>query len=140
MIKRYSPTWWLVVLPTSVMVGGTAFLLSSYLTDWGLTERVLAALVLAFVADLAIAASIQALAPTKVNIGPGERAINSELPAETARVIAGFCASPNGRVAVRGESWRATCSRGDGMRLTKGMDVSVVARDGLTLVVAPSSD
>ena len=139
MMKRYSPTWWLVVLPTSVLVGGTAFLLSGYLTDWGLPQRALAAFALAFAADLAIAALIQAFAPTKVNIGPGERATNSELPAETARVIAGFGASPNGRVAVRGESWRATCSRGDGMRLTKGMDVNVVARDGLTLVVAPNA-
>jgi membrane-bound ClpP family serine protease len=138
-MKRYSPMWWMVVLPTSVIVGGTTFLLVGYITDWGIFERIAAALILTFAADLAIAASIQLLAPTKVNIGPGERALNSELPSEKARVIAGFDASSHGRVSVRGETWRATRAPDDAVRLTTGMDVDVVARDGLTLVVSANS-
>jgi membrane-bound ClpP family serine protease len=135
-MKRYSPMWWMVVLPTSVVVGGTAFLLAGYLTDWGVPGRIAAALVLTVAADLAIAASIQVFAPTKVNIGPGERALNSELPSETARVIAGFEASSHGRVSIRGETWRATRAPGDVVPLTTGMHVNVVERDGLTLVVS----
>ena len=138
-MKRYSPLWWLVVLPTSVVVGGTTFLLAGYLTDWGVQGRIAAALVLTVAADLAIATSIQVFAPTKVNIGPGERALNSELPSETARVIAGFDSSAHGHVLVRGETWRATRAHGDAVRLTTGMDVNVVARDGLTLVVSAHS-
>lgn len=135
-MKRYSPMWWLAVLPTSVVVGGTTFLLAGYLTEWGIAERISAALVLTVAADLAVAACIQVFAPTKVNIGPGERALNSELPSETARIIAGFESSSNGRVSVRGETWRATRAPDDVVRLTAGMEVNVVARDGLTLVVS----
>ena len=135
-MKRYSPTWWLVVLPTSLNVGCTTFLLTGYFTDWGLTARAAAAFALALAADLAIAALIEVFAPTKVNIGPGERALDSELPSETARVVGGFESSPNGRVSVRGETWRATCAPDNSIRLTAGMDVNVVARDGLTLIVS----
>lgn len=138
-MKRYSPIWWLVILPTSVIVGGTTFLLAGHLTDWGAMERIAAALVLALAADLGIAASIQVFAPTKVKIGPGERALDSELPSERARVIGGFESSSDGRVSVRGETWRATRVPGDAVRLTTGMDVNVVARDGLTLIVAATS-
>ncbi len=139
MMRRYSPIWWLVVLPTSAVVGGTTFLLSGYLTDWGSLERIAAALVLTFAADLAIASSIQVFAPTNVNIGPGERALDSELPSETARVIGGFESSSEGRVSVRGETWRATRVPDDAIRLTAGMDVNVVARDGLTLIVSATA-
>jgi len=135
-MKRYSPTWWLVVLPTSLIVGCTTFLLSGYFTDWGLTARAAAAFALALAADLAVAALIEVFAPTRVNIGPGERALDSELPSETAKVISGFESSPDGHVTVRGETWRATRLPDDAIRLTTGMDVNVIARDGLTLIVS----
>lgn len=138
-MKRYSPIWWLVVLPTSVIVGGTSFLLAGYFADWGPAERVAVAIVLALAADFAIAALIQVFAPTRVNIGPGERALDSELPSETARVIGGFESSSVGRVSVRGETWRATRVPDDAIRLTTGMDVNVVARDGLTLIVSATA-
>ena len=135
-MKRYSLAWWLVVLPTSLIVGVTTFLLAGYFTDWGLTERAATAFALALAADLAVAALIQVFAPTKVNIGPGERALVSELPSETARVVGGFESSAQGRVSVRGETWQAMRVPDDAIRLTAGMDVNVVARDGLTLIVS----
>ena len=138
-MKRYSPTWWLVVLPTSLIAGTATFLLAGYFTDWGTLQRVAASFVVALAADLAIAALVQVFAPTRVNIGPGERALDSELPSEMARVIGGFESSPDGSVSVRGETWRATCAPDDAVRLTVGMDVNVVARDGLTLIVAANS-
>ena len=138
-MKRYSPMWWMVVLPTSVVVGGTTFLLFGYVTEWGVVERIAAAAVLTFAADLAIAASIQVFAPTRVNIGPGERALNTELPSETATVIAGFDSSSHGHVSVRGETWRSMLASGEAVQLTRGMEVIVVGRDGLTLVVSANS-
>lgn len=138
-MKRYSLMWWSVVLPTSVVVGGTTFLFAGILSDWGIAERVAAALVLTFVADLSIAAWIQTVAPTRVNIGPGEKMVNSELPSEKAKIIGGFDCSSHGRVSVRGETWRATRAPDDSVGLSVGMDVKVVARDGLTLVISADS-
>jgi membrane protein implicated in regulation of membrane protease activity len=138
-MKRYSLMWWSVVLPTSVVVGGSTFLLGGFLTDWGILERVVAAVVLTVVADLAIAAWIQSVAPTKVHIGPGEKLHDSELLSEKAKVIGGFDSSPHGRVLVRGETWRATRAPDDAASMSIGMDVNIVARDGLTLVVSANS-
>jgi hypothetical protein len=72
-VKRYSLNWWLVVLPTSVVVGGSTFLLTGLLTEWSTLQRLVGALTLTVVADLIIALRIQALAPSDVSIGPGER-------------------------------------------------------------------
>ena len=138
-MKRYSLMWWMVVLPTSVFVGGSTFLLAGLLTDWGILERIAVAAILTFVADIAIAAWIQTVAPTRINIGPGEKAHDSELPSETATVIAGFDSSSHGRVLVRGETWRAMSAPDDAVSLSIGMDVNIVARDGLTLVVSSNS-
>lgn len=135
-MKRYSLTWWLVVLPTSVIVGGSTFLLAGWLTEWGTLQRVVAALSLTVVADVAVALRIQALAPSKVEIGPGERVLKSDLPSETATVVDGFGSSSQGLVIVRGETWRATRAADDEVRLCEGMDVNVVARDGLMLVIS----
>lgn len=138
-MRRYSLTWWLVVLPTSVIVGGSTFLMAGFLTDWSTFERFIAAVALVIVADLGVVFTIQALAPTTVSIGPGERALKSDLPSETARVLGGFGPSLQGIVMVRGETWRATRAPEDSVRLMQGMDVNVVARDGLTLVVSSNS-
>lgn len=139
-MKRYSLTWWLVVLPTSVVVGGSTFLLSGFLGEWSLVQRLVAAVALTILADLAIAMRIQALAPSKVDIGPGERTLKFDSPSETARVVAGFESSLEGLVTVRGETWRATRAHGDSATLMRGMDVKVVARDGLILVVSSDAN
>ncbi len=115
------------------------FILAGLLTDWAVLERLIVALAFVIVADLSIAAAIQASAPTTVNIGPGERALSSELPSEMARVIGGFDTSTYGRVIVRGETWQAIRAPEEKTRLRHGMDVNVVARDGLTLVVSSNS-
>ena len=138
-MKRFSLTWWLVVLPTSVVVGGTTFWLASLLTDWSLLSRLVAALSLTIVADLAIAIRIQSLAPSAVDIGPGERVLKSDALSEMARVVGGFGPSTSGTVIVRGETWRATRAPNDAVRLIQGMDVNVVGRDGLMLVVSADS-
>lgn len=138
-MKRYSLNWWLVVLPTSVVVGGSTFLLAGPLTDWSTSARLIAAVILTVLADVAIAMRIQALAPSAISIGPGERALKADLPSETAVVVVGFDCSTTGVVTVRGETWRATMAPDDAAQLFKGMDVNVVGRDGLTLVVAKNT-
>ena len=127
------------MLPTSVVVGGSTFVLSGLLTDWSLVQRVIAASSLTIVADLAIALWIQSLAPSIVDIGPGERVFKSDATSETARVVDGFGSSMQGTVIVRGETWRATRVQDDAMRLVQGMRVNVVGRDGLMLVVSANS-
>ena len=138
-MKRYSFTWWLVILPTSVTVGGTTILFTSNLTDWSVMTLVAVAVVLTFLTDLAIAASMEAIAPTKVSIGPGEKHLDSDLASEKATVMSGFDGTPHGQVSVRGETWRAIRAPDDTGTLTTEMSVDVVDRDGLTLVVSTTS-
>jgi len=135
-MKRYSLTWWLVILPTSVTVGGTSILLSSVLTDWSIFARLAAAVFATALADLAIAAWMESIAPTRVHIGPGEKHLVSDLPSEKAIVVDGFDSVPNGHVLIRGETWRAVRATGDTGRLAAGMTVNVVDREGLTLIVS----
>jgi membrane protein implicated in regulation of membrane protease activity len=138
-MKRYSFTWWLVILPTSVTVGGTTILLTSNFTDWGVMALVAVAVVSTFLADLAIAASMEAIAPTKVSIGPGEKYLDSDLVSEKATIMSGFDSISHGQVSVRGETWRAIRAPDDTGTLTTGMSVNVIDRDGLTLVVSTRS-
>jgi membrane-bound ClpP family serine protease len=135
-MKRHSLIWWLVILPTSAIVGGTTYLFAGLFTDWDILSRVAAALIATFVVDLATAALMESIAPTKVNIGPGEKRLFSESSSEKAKVICGFGASSQGRVSVRGETWLATRAPGETDSVTLGMEVNVVARDGLTLTVS----
>ncbi|MGB5492785.1 MAG: NfeD family protein [Woeseiaceae bacterium] len=134
-MKRYSILWWSIILPTSVIAGVPAFFLVGHFSDLDVLERFAAASVATFVADLAIAASMEAVAPTKVNIGPGEKVLKSETPAEEATIIFGFDSSPHGRVSVRGETWLATRLPNESSVLSVGMAVRVVSRNGLSLVV-----
>jgi membrane protein implicated in regulation of membrane protease activity len=138
-MKRYSLTWWLVILPTSVTVGGTTILLTSNFTDWGVIAIVAVAVVSTFLADLAIAASMEAIAPTKVSIGPGEKHLDSDLASEKATIMSGFDSISHGQVSVRGETWRAIRAPDDTGTVITGMSVNVVDRNGLTLVITTRS-
>ncbi|WP_405239977.1 NfeD family protein [Lentisalinibacter orientalis] len=135
-MKRYSLMWWLVILPTSVTVGGTSILLASLLTDWGVFTVLAVAAVATALADLAIAAWMESIAPTRVHIGPGEKHLVSDRPAEKAVVVDGFESEPHGHVSIRGETWRAVRAPDDTGALAAGMTVSVVDREGLTLIVS----
>ena len=139
-MKRFSITWWLVILPTSLIAAGTTILIAALLSDWNVYQLAAAGALTAFLADLAVAVSMEAIAPTKVNIGPGEKQLDSEIPAEKATVLCGFDTSPYGRVRVRGETWQATRPDDDMGVIAAGMVVSVVDRDGLTLVVTARHD
>ena len=126
----------MTIIITSVVVGIAAFLLLGNLTDWQTLKLKIAVGLLVFAGDLIMAFAMEAVAPTKVSIGPGEKVLNSDMPTESAIVVAGFGASPEGRVEVRGETWQATCSAEETGSLEKGALVRVIDRKGLTLVVA----
>ena len=138
-MKRYSILWWSIVLPTSVIVGVPTFFLVGYLTVWDLSGRIAVAIIATLTADLVIAAAMEAVAPTKLSIGPGEKALKTETPAEEATILSGFDSSPHGQVSVRGETWMATRLADDSDVLSQGMSVRVVDRDGLKLIVSSSS-
>ena len=135
-MKRYSILWWSIILPTSVIVGLPTFFLVGYFTDWGISGRAAVALLATLAADFVIAASMEAAAPTKVYIGPGEKALKSEASAERAVIVSGFDSSPHGYVSIRGETWLATRFADDTEVLTAGTIVRVVNRDGLNLIVS----
>ena len=138
-MRRYSILWWWLVLPTSVVVGVPAFLLAGQFTSLGFPGRIAVAVVVTFAADFAIAALMESVAPTRLNIGPGEKVLKSDIPAEQATVISGFNASARGKVSIRGESWTATRLAGDSGALSEGMLVRVVDRNGLELIVASNA-
>ena len=139
-MKRYSTAWWLAIVPTTAVVGVPIFFVLSNQTDWGVPGRVALALACAFAVDLAIAAWMERIAPTRVSIAPGERLTVADVAMEEAIVIDGFDASAEGRVSVRGETWAAIRSPDDTADIAAGMTVSVVDRDGLSLVVSASRE
>ena len=135
-MKRYTMLWWWLILPTSVVVGVPTFFLVGHFMGLELPAQVAVAMIVTFAVDFAIAASMEAVAPTRLNIGPGEKVLKSDIPAEQATVISGFGASPQGKVSVRGETWLATRQAGDSGVLSAGMRVFVVDRNGLELIVS----
>ena len=135
-MKRYSILWWLIIVPTSLLVGLPVFFLIGHVTDLDIVVRLVIASIATIAADLAIAASMEAVAPTKLKIGPGERVLKSDIPAEEATIVHGFDSSPPGQVSVRGETWMATSLSDDSEDLSAGKRVFVVDRDGLNLIVS----
>lgn len=90
----------------------------------------------ALLGDLVVALVYEAVAPTRVVIGPGDRLASHDPLHEPAVAIDGFEQSPHGRVRVRGEVWlaRHVTVQVDGLR--RGERVRVIAREGLLLVVS----
>ncbi|MEO1246189.1 MAG: NfeD family protein [Pseudomonadota bacterium] len=127
--------WWSVMLVSTAVIGLTvAFLLDRFtgLHKLGFLGALLFAM---FVGDVLVALGVQKIAPTKISIGPGERATRSDLPAETATAISHFDAG-DGRVEVRGETWKARAEPGAVRDIRGGDVVQVTDREGLTLVVS----
>jgi len=132
--KRFSRDWWLAILVVTVGVGAAAFLL---LRDRGLHpgELILYCLGIAFLGDVVTALSMEAVVPTRVTIGPGDRQFRDDLPTELALVVSEFDGAGVGQVRIRGETWQARGHRA-GFRPMMGSRVRVINRDGLTLIVS----
>ena len=133
---RFSHRWWLIIGATTLVIGAAAYLGLQYWTTLALEQLIFYWLIITFVGDVITAVSMEAVAPTRVTIGPGDRQFDTDDPAELAVVVFGFDDAGEGRVRIRGETWRARQAKDDTTRLGSGAAVRVVDRDGLTLVVA----
>ncbi len=123
-----------MLLASDVIGGGAIFLLYA-LTNLGFVSILAVGVALIFLGDLLLAVYMEAVAPTRVSVGPGEKLRNSDEPAEEATVVADFDDAGRGRVSIRGETWRAMQSFEAQEPLTQGARVRVVGRDGLILIV-----
>lgn len=134
MPKRFSRDWWLAILVVTAAISAASFLL---LRGRGLhpSELFLYCLAFSLFGDVVTALSMEAIVPTRVTIGPGDRQLRDDLPTELALVVSAFDDDGVGQVRIRGEIWRARASR-VGFRPVVGSNVRVIDRDGLTLIVS----
>lgn len=138
-MQRYSKLWWASLLLSSFVMGGGSFLLFSLLTNWPTLTIAKVSVALIITGDIVLALLMEAISPTHVKIGPGERHLRTEAPRELGEVLSEF-RGRQGRVSIRGETWRARQTAACDRRLKAGMPVRVVAREGLTLVVQAADE
>ena len=136
---RFSRRWWLIIGVTTLVVGTAVFLVLRFATGLTLEQVIIYWLVATLVGDVITAISMEAVAPTRVTIGPGDRRLDTDLPAELAVVESAFDDSGNGRVRIHGETWWARRATDDMTDLEAGNQVQIVGRDGLTLIVSTDS-
>lgn len=137
---RFSRRWWFIIGITTLVIGAAAFLVLRFATGLTLGQVVLYWLVATLVGDVITAISMEAVAPTRVTIGPGDRRLDTDFPAELALVDSTFDDSRNGRVRIRGETWWARQATDDMTSLEAGSQVRVIGRDGLTLIVSADTN
>ena len=134
-MQRYSKYWWAAVLLSSVVTGGGAFLLLLLLTDLSIEMAVKISVGLVLVGDIVLAVIMQAISPTHVKLGPGERFHDNESPRDLGIVKTAF-EDGKGKISIRGETWHARQSGQCDAPRDIGESVRVIEREGLTLVVA----
>ena len=134
-MRRFSKRWLVPILLSSVVTGGGSFVLLALFTDLPLAFVLAISAALAFVGDVVLAFLMQAVSPTRVMLGPGDREHDAEPPRELGLVATDF-RNRRGYVSVRGETWRARQAIGCSGRLEPGGAVRIVERKGLTLIVA----
>jgi len=85
--------------------------------------------------DVLLALSLDAINPTRVLVGPGDRKHHNSEVLDKAIVVEDFGADNEGYILVRGEKWRAICQQQSASMLQIGDHVKVIERAGLVLVV-----
>jgi membrane protein implicated in regulation of membrane protease activity len=135
-MRRFSSLWWASILLSSLVTGGGSFLLINALTDLPTETVIKISVVMILVGDLVLALWMQAVSPTRILVGPGDRRMKDDSTDEIGIVIADF-KSGSGNVSVRGESWRAVQAAECEHSLLAESRVRVLERRGLTLVVGP---
>jgi membrane protein implicated in regulation of membrane protease activity len=132
---RFSKVWWAWLFSTGLSCGALVVIALYLLGGISNAQYVLAFLISAAAGELMVALIFEAMAPTRVTVGPGDRTHLNSPVKDRARVVSGFSAEGMGKVKVRGEVWDARCSSAHGSTLTAGREVRVSGRDGLTLLV-----
>lgn len=136
-MRRYSTAWLAPILLSSVVTGGGTFVLLTVTTDLPLAIVTAVSGASVLVGDIVLALLMQAVSPTHVTLGPGERRHNAEPPQELGTVATSF-RGRRGFVSIRGETWQARQAIDCGERLETGGVVRIVDREGLMLIVAAS--
>jgi len=121
---------------TTLAISIAGFLLFPYFSTLSARQFLLLWVCLVAAGDFVTALSMEAVAPTRVAIGPGERRFAADDPKELATVVSGFTDSDVGKVRIRGETWSARLVSTDGPRVQAGYAVRILDRDGLTLLVS----
>ena len=134
--ERFSKLWWLAILFTTGVAALFTILFVKLLTTWSNPSLLIAVAAVVMVCDTLIARSMEATAPSRIDIGPGEKGHVDDSLSETATVVSGFVDSERGRVAIRGETWHAVRVADEQGVLDRGVAVRVVERSGLTLIVS----
>jgi membrane protein implicated in regulation of membrane protease activity len=135
-MRRFSSLWWASILLSSLVTGGGSFFLINALTDLPVETVIKISVVLILVGDIVLALWMQAVSPTRILVGPGDRRMKDDSTDEIGIVIADF-EGGSGNVAVRGERWRAVQAAECEQPLLAESRVRVLERRGLTLVVVP---
>ena len=138
--KRFSLEWWSWLASGALVFGGCTGLFLYQQGSISGINFILLVVAVSFVGDLALALSFEAIAPTHVIIGPGDRVQRGSAVKETASIISGFENSAEGRVTVRGEIWAARFVSEDSCSLAVGKNVQVLGREGLTLLIGSRTD
>jgi membrane-bound ClpP family serine protease len=85
--------------------------------------------------DVMLALSMDAINPTRVLVGPGDRKHHNSEVLDMAVVVEGFGDDNEGYILVRGERWRARTQSQNISMFQIGDHVKVIERTGLVLVV-----
>jgi membrane protein implicated in regulation of membrane protease activity len=132
---KFSQQWWvLITIATTVFI----LLVASSLDWFGFEFDIYAILFIlsaSAIFDFFLATSMEAVSPTKITVGPGEKQSSDSDLTETALVISGFEKDSDGRVSIRGEVWNARWTSGAVVEIPPDREVAILGRDGLTLVV-----
>lgn len=133
---RFSQQWWLSLATASLFFAAGALFVAHVLAGREGASLFLWVMAAVLIGDLLLALLFEAIAPTRVVVGPGDRSARDDLLHEPAVTVDGFEASELGRVRIRGEVWLARHVTSEQIRPRKGERVRVVAREGLILLVS----
>lgn len=133
---RFSQQWWLSIATASLFFAAAALFVAHVVAGREGASLFLWVMAAVLIGDLLLALLFEAIAPTRVVIGPGDRSGRNDLLHEPAVAVDGFEASPLGRVRIRGELWLARHVSVEVVGPRKGERVRVVAREGLILLVS----
>ena len=124
---------------SSAVTGGGTFLFLLLFTNLSIETALKISIALVVVGDITLAIIMQAISPTHIKLGPGERWHDNESPRDRGVVKTAF-ENGTGKVLIRGETWHARQEDHSVGQLQIGESVRVIEREGLTLVVAAAED
>jgi len=132
---RFSREWWALIVSVGFTCGAVSVLVLFLAGVLSSSSYFWAFVIGGAVGDIVMALVFEAVAPTHVTVGPGER-LRSDSPLhERGRVVSDFTSDGMGKVRVRGEVWAARCLSVRGGSFVPGQEVRIAGREGLTLIV-----